>query len=77
MIAQQPRSTPSASAQCLSFTTPTSTPTLVAPTPQVSAKAGLSGAIYNVYGSPEDAQVRLIGVDELPAGLVQGPSSVS
>jgi hypothetical protein len=79
MIAQRPRSTPSAGtrAQCLSFITPTSTPTVVAPTPQVSARDGFSESTYSVYGSPDDPQVRLIGVDELRAGIVQGPTGNS
>jgi len=68
-IAQKPTSTPSSSSQCLSLTAPTSTPTLSAGW----ANQALSSGTYEVYGRPGEAQVQLLGVDDLPKGVWDQP----
>jgi hypothetical protein len=62
---QKPKATPSDAKTCLSFTTPSSTPT-----PTIVVNNGppvpSSGQKYSVYGRPADQQVELRGVNDLP-----------
>ncbi|KAJ3481628.1 hypothetical protein NLI96_g7531 [Meripilus lineatus] len=60
--AQKPTSTPTLSSQCLTFTTPTSTPSPLDPSPIGDGKR------YPVYGE-ESLQVPLIGVEHLVKGI--------
>ncbi|KAF8593446.1 acid protease [Ceratobasidium sp. AG-I] len=76
---QRPKTTPSDAAQCLSFATPTSTPS-----PNVAASSniydsslfGASTKKFRVYGRPIDETVVLRGIDDLPplkaAGGISG-----
>ncbi|KAG2130898.1 aspartic peptidase domain-containing protein [Suillus clintonianus] len=61
-ISQTPTSTPTNSAQCLSFASPTSTPSATIVT---ARQALLSSEKYSVYGSTNASQVPLIDVENL------------
>jgi hypothetical protein len=81
-ISQIPASTPTKSAQCLIFTTPTSTPS---PSTEVTAQQKLlSSDKYNVYGETTNEAVYLVGVDDLsqmdflaPASAAPAPTSTA
>ncbi|KAF9233537.1 aspartic peptidase domain-containing protein [Melanogaster broomeanus] len=62
-ISQTPTSTPTNSAQCLSLTAPTSTPTANV---VLAQELIASKETYGVYGWPEAEQVSLLGVDDMP-----------
>ncbi|KAG2125403.1 aspartic peptidase domain-containing protein [Suillus clintonianus] len=62
-ISQTPTSTPTNSAQCLSFASPTSTPSATIVTAQQKL---LSSEKYSVYGRPNASQMSLIDVENLP-----------
>ncbi|KAG8684001.1 hypothetical protein FRC08_013956 [Ceratobasidium sp. 394] len=72
---QKPKATPTDASTCLSFVIPTSTPT-----PTIQAGSGVlpgsNGAKYAVYGQPDQPQVELRGVADLPplkaAGAIYG-----
>ncbi|CUA75878.1 putative protein YuaQ [Escherichia coli K-12] [Rhizoctonia solani] len=69
---QKPRTTPTDAATCLSFVTPSSTPT---PTIAVSKElqpSGSSEETYPVHGRTEDQWVALRGVKDLPPLKVSG-----
>ncbi|KAF9233535.1 aspartic peptidase domain-containing protein [Melanogaster broomeanus] len=62
-ISQTPTLTPTNSAQCLSLTAPTSTPTANV---VLAQKPTMSKETYSVYGRPGVEQVSLLGVDDMP-----------
>ncbi|KAH7930355.1 acid protease [Leucogyrophana mollusca] len=62
-ISQTPTSKPTNSAQCLSLTAPTSTPSSSVVTAQESLQ---SHGKYVVYGRPQASEVPLMGVDDFP-----------
>ncbi|KIJ24487.1 hypothetical protein M422DRAFT_785861 [Sphaerobolus stellatus SS14] len=62
LIAQKPRSTPTSSAQCLQFSSPTETPTLNIPIPQESI--GYNGN-FKVFRKEDAQEVPLINAEEL------------
>ncbi|KAF9254330.1 hypothetical protein L218DRAFT_1049965 [Marasmius fiardii PR-910] len=69
---QKPKTTPSDAVKCLSFATPTSTPT-----PTIRLNEGLatkSKGRYKVYGQ-EDVQVELNNIEDLP--ILQSKSSIN
>ncbi|KIJ36959.1 hypothetical protein M422DRAFT_260590 [Sphaerobolus stellatus SS14] len=65
VIAQKPNSTPTSSAQCLQFSTPTETPALNIP-PTLQASIGYNGK-YKVFGKENAPEVQLINAGELMA----------
>ncbi|EGO30161.1 hypothetical protein SERLADRAFT_454467 [Serpula lacrymans var. lacrymans S7.9] len=65
-ISQTPTSTPAQSAQCLSLTKPTSTPTATVVTTRQKL---MSKQNYDVYMNPQANQMPLVGVDELPKAV--------
>ncbi|KAH7884960.1 aspartic peptidase domain-containing protein [Phlebopus sp. FC_14] len=65
-ISQTPTSTPTNSAQCLSLTAPTSTPSASVVTAQ---QMMVSSEKYDVYGRHQDGQVPLMGINDLPKSL--------
>lgn len=73
-ISQIPASTPTKSAQCLQFTTPTSTPS---PYIEVTAQQKLLFSDkYDVYGETNEA-VYLVGVDDLSQMDFLAPASAA
>ncbi|CAE6423419.1 unnamed protein product [Rhizoctonia solani] len=69
---RKPRTTPTDAATCLSFVTPSSTPTPTIAVSQELERSGASEETYPVYGRPDDEWVKLRGVKELPVLKVSG-----
>ncbi|KAG1752304.1 aspartic peptidase domain-containing protein [Suillus paluster] len=73
-LSQTPTSTPTNSAQCLALIPPTSTPT---PSFKTAQQMLFSTKKYNVYDSPQNMSVSLLGVENFPAIVWNSSSSNS
>jgi hypothetical protein len=69
---QKPRTTPTDAATCLSFATPSSTPSPTISVLKELQPSGASNETYRVHGRPDDDWVSLRGVKDLPPLKVSG-----